>query len=483
MSARTGPALPPALQSLPSEVKTPLEKVLASEHPARKAATEAFVAAFRALDFPAVPYLGLERLEVRSDARHRGVMPHPDMLTPPQRALVGLLQHRDDVDLHFHDARNTRVLSLPETAACRRRWLGLEGGGPLLEPACLTVDGEAWSDPGWRICQRAHGRLARVLAEWPLPDLLAVYGELCPISFGLELWVGAAVAAADAERIDGEHGAWAAGVLDRLATRRAGGAVVDDAERAVRLVAFTALVRAGVPAEPRWDPLIPCFPNPNVLRRFAVQLAACWRAIPEERRGTALTQAARAEPWQRWLLAAELLREFPSADLARMLLDSGDGRWALQVLRASASPEVQAVAEAIRAAARGPALRLTCGARARISSLETMGPVQLAQLSRLARSYDGDTRPLQERIHEEPFSEVLEYLPITDTDTGTLAYEAYVLVDTAAVFVAGTDEEVASIIQGSVDRCLDLRVQSALIKALEAERRARSRARPTRPGR
>src|SRR5262249_19120281 len=117
------------LEVLPAPTAKSLAKLLSSEKRSAKKLSKAFVEALQQAGFPHTRSLDPGAVTKLGDVRSRGVMPIPADLTPVQRTLAELLAFEDGMELFFHDGTQFQLFCLPETAANRRRWLGIDPGG------------------------------------------------------------------------------------------------------------------------------------------------------------------------------------------------------------------------------------------------------------------------------------------------------------------------------------------------------------------
>jgi hypothetical protein len=208
------------------------------------------------------------------------------------------------------------AFAIPGQAWCRRRWLGIDPPGALE----LPLDA-----PLWRALAGEDDRDRRnaLAAARPLAERLDAYGDCMLGAYRLD---GQPTDWVQPDEIDDSGRAWAPAFADRLVSLFA-----DDAPRGERNhrnepdyyllhTLFLALVRAGVTIEPRWDRFLPFAGNEHLAYTHE-----CVRAIPEERRAAAIAaQIAGSFPCYMVPLGLEMLRAYPSLELARAVLGRAD---------------------------------------------------------------------------------------------------------------------------------------------------------------
>jgi hypothetical protein len=462
------------LAALPSKTAASLDKLLGAAKRSSKKTSAAFVAALREADYPffrAIPGLKLTEL---TDARARGVMPLSSELTPAQRALAELLAYEDDAELYFHDGARWQVFCFPETAANRRRWLGIDPGGVLEAPMDVVIDGAARAIPTWQAVQRAayiDGTLKAFFDKLPMARRLEVLGALFPPAYGLSFIVERPDTFMSLAELGNEGATWAPACADRLVD------LATDAWRAslaLRKVVFLALARGGVAIEPRWEPLFPLLGQPA--ERAAMR--ECMNAIAPARREATLVAAMRDDAlFDTMGGALALLDDAPSARVAALLLEHTDSNalpamlTSLDALAAHHPPVAEALA-AYRARKTRGAIELVCGDAAKPTSADALTAVQQKQLRAFGRAYDGEDLTPRARlaagksVDEGSFAGFLEIVPIVDAKKRKPQYDAYLMVDSGSIFEAGTTKQVAAIVQGGLDECHDAALADALKRAL-----------------
>ena len=217
----------------------------------------------------------------------------------------------------LHDLGTARY-ACPSATRTRRRWLGLDPPG-LLEAKTVDVehDGVATAEPLWRALQIAHDvePQTAILDALPCNVAVAVLGELHTVGIGYAIDFNALFPKVRVlHDLKAEAREWAIAQADVYPT--------DAYWKGSYLKAyiFLALVRAGVPIEPRWEHLYP-----DVMGASRDLLFECAHALPEERRAAAL-----APHLPSMSLAIEMVAEFPTPDMVRALLDGAEAnsvRW------------------------------------------------------------------------------------------------------------------------------------------------------------
>ncbi|MDX3538127.1 hypothetical protein PV721_28000 [Streptomyces sp. MB09-01] len=106
-----------------------------------------------------------------------------------------------------------------------------------------------------------------------------------------------------------------------------------------------------------------------------------------------------------------------------------------------------------------------------ITSVAQLAPVQVEQLRLCGQAYDGEDRPAERRLTPgTPDDEVLYCVELWDVvSDGSPLYEAWFYqVDSGSIFLAGTTEMVAQIIQSGLE-CEDpdreLELGTAMVRA------------------
>jgi hypothetical protein len=317
-----------------------------------------------------------------------------------------------------------------------RTWLGLEPG--VLETR--LVDGE----PLWRALQKARG--VAILDTLPCDVALRALGELCTTGYGYRIDPTQLLPSGACGRLlrdlKDEGRAWALAQADAMKD-------VPGYGSALRAFVFLALVRAGVPIEPRWD-----WFYPNLWGAPKELLFECARAIPEDRRAAVLGPRLQSMHW-----AMEMFAEFPSAAMARALLDSLEAnspRWAyfVEQLRAFGEkhPAVAAAVESAVAAAPKP-IELRVTRVAKPTRAEELTPLEREQLRigvrDLLRGMEGEDPDAEPSLAE--FIPGCWILNIASA-SGEPLYDALLYAaDNGVIFRAGTTEDVGWCVQGGFD--------------------------------
>jgi hypothetical protein len=393
-------------------------------------------AAFAAVAFPT------------SDA----IIPLPETLTPPQRALAEIVAAHVVAIGGF---------AIPKAAWVRRRWLGLEPAGALERPVLYVYDGEKRRAPLWHAllqlatvepddeAEAQPSPRAQLFASLPLAERLEVYGDIALGAYGLDL----DELAIDLDQLRDEGKEWAPAYADRLLELFGGDALhLERGEQTgipdlIKPVVALALVRAGVPLEPRWDGLIPV--EDSALTR---ELLA---ALPAPRRASVVVRALDDMfANQAVRTALGLIGDVPDVALAQAIIDRSDDvdgqpkRRILQKLAQLGAPHADIIALVTPAlAALPPPLGLRLGNVLSPSRADELTPVHIAQCARGNEMIMGcsDNWVAEEDIAFLQLGEVLD-------DRGQHAYDFAVFMDEDGVFFrAGTDEPVAVLCQFNLD--------------------------------
>lgn len=403
-----------------------------------------------------------------------------ESLTPLQRQVA--------IALTELDLPSPLWSSFPAGRAVRRRWLGLDPKGPLEQSVTFTLDGETREEPIWRWVKLIHSKWnqlsqdaylelrARFDAQFSMEERLLMWGEVNstqPRVWGLPdmaffNW------GEQPELLDQLHGAgvaWASAYLD---------SALEDTSKNFRyfLPPFMALVRGGVPLEPRWDALMP------LMVPYASEFL---HALPESRReASAMASLRQGHPANALKVIIEVLPVLPSATLLAFALECipkslGSPRKHRRALReaAGANSELLALLDAADAEA-GPPLVLTPTRERSIASEgadAVFGELDKSQLLVAGKRYlGGKGAPIEVLLAENPTGPDEErslrgqlfYRAIADAK-GKHAYDAWLYqTDSGVVFKAGTTRVAAEVVQFSVT-CKDDRLAEALEEALRAE--------------
>lgn len=408
------------------------------------------------------------------------VGPLASTLTPAQRAAIEVL-----TDLEIETNNNDVDHWFPRSIAERRRWLGIDPPGPLQKQYTFTLAGKKRTEPGWRalkLLKEAESAddhdgeelVAKWLKSLPIADRLAMWGVV-NLSWP-QVWdIG------EDDFFDGNDdklikqlgpsvATWAKRYADELLAARTAGAT----SKAIPLVPFLALVKAKVPIEPRWDALLP----------IMSQHYSLIKAIPAERRGSAVADALTQMGHPGWALgdAKRLLPMVPDPAIARYAIECikssvGSPRQHLADLAKAAAkhPAVLAVIEAARSGKPAPIELRTIAERdvAKEGKKATFSKTDEAQLLVSAKRYFGKKVPLATLLSLDPHEEqslrpVLSVRTIAN-DKNVPVYDVWEYAgDSGTVFKTGTTKAVADIIQGSVE-CSDEALGEALEHALHGK--------------
>ncbi len=404
--------------------------------------------------------IGLDTYEARGDLAEAfvavdwpspapSIMPLAAAMTPAQLALVRTLAAQPTVDLAFMKIANVRLA----------RWISSE------PPGILERIVPERGVPLWRVVReleeaRTAGELRRFLSTMSIADRLEAFGEVN--AFGYEkpyrLEDTSFFDYGDLELLHAlrdEGKVWAPRFADQLLTH-------DRRPRpAITWPVFLALVRAGISIEPRWDTLLPL--GFGVYRDLTDEVVA---AIHAERRDAAIVGAVgMSTPYA---VGLPLLEKFPSAALTRLLLDPKDGPPAAIVKEvkriAKNHPVVATALEAMLANAPQP-VALSIARVIAPSSASELSPSEQVQLAKAGEMWDGHALTAAERLsangEETSFAGHVELRSLVGAD-GSPAYDAWLyMVDSGVIFVAGTQQVAAEIIQRGLE-CSDRALRDGL---------------------
>ena len=448
------------LAKLPQKIRTPLAHALEREG---EAAVEAAHAALTAAGLPRGP---LEPLTA-------------EMLTPEQRAVAEVLAHRDLVlETHY----------VPRCAEGRRRMLGLEPPGPLDRLVDFRNGDDPPRVPLWRalFVLRDKGEAVRKLVgglKLPLLDRLAMFVEIERNPYGFDYTVAKDFPWGKARELKNPNvGEWARATADRISAALAAGVTEGSGwwctwgvGRGLREVLFEALLVNRVALKPEWDLLVPVAFSPYTLVKKIL------KAMPIERRGPA---CVRMLDWHmssgKIACGLDLLPLFPSKELTALVIahmdqvDHMPKRDTVKRLKAIAAKSTivrDALGPSVTAK---PAIDLTVTRAWKPRRLSDLTELQQKQLVVAGKWYDGKSWPAAVRLglsvpkgrrpetFEGSFAGFLEVRELADA-SGHPAYTAFLyLVDGGTIFLAGTTEPVASIVQSSLDVVTDPALKEAL---------------------
>jgi hypothetical protein len=399
----------------------------------------------------------------KSEGYLQRAIPLAAELSPDQRAVVEVLAHVPGLPLN----------DWPIYAAAwlRRRWLGIDPPGPLFG----EIEHEGRSLPLIHVLrelirddrelearqlveQRALADRVELLVDLSLADLDI---ELLDIH---ELIENATLELAALESNEGVA-AWAVPSAERLLRTfdrpfAMGERPHGDIPDLLASLALTGLVAAGVPLEPRHDVLLRLgwgeFEGVT-LRSIA--------AIPESRRSAAVLEALERMPFANYRVrvSAMLLREFPLVDVARYTLQqlgqTANPAGALELFDrlAERHPSLAPVVAECRAA-MPEVPKLSLGAVDKKVRLADLDAIRRRQLEIANERYGGEMLDVEaifaqgeEDAGETISPHFLELRTILGPD-GEPRYDAWLYnVDSGTIFVSGTDEVVAEVIQFGVE--------------------------------
>ncbi len=406
-------------------------------------------------------------LEAAAFTRH-GDGPIPDAadLTPAQRAVAELLSAYGQLQFYGW--------AIPGAAWKLRRWLGLDPPGVIERPVSFSWDGEARTEPLWQAMRsmgRKGGEFLRGLGL-PLAERLEAYADF---NFGLYSVSSFKLSWGDPAEIGTDLGEWGRRVAEQLTVDQR-----HPTNKDVNWPVFLALVRAGVPIEPRWDVLLPA--GDGDLRQPTIE---CATAIPEARRELALIGAVRriADGHPTVRAGLELLPTFPSRALTELIEANADSaasapkfaritkRDLYRRLKEIATDH-PIVAEALEGPPQAPVL--TVGGRLEPRQASDLTDIQQQQLVMSAGHYDGREMTADELLDPEPEDEEASFYGFVKLLTlveasGKPVYDAWIyMTDSGSIYRAGTTELVAEIIQLGVE-CNDPRLRDGLRLVLQGE--------------
>ncbi len=405
-------------------------------------AREHVAAAFAAVAWPAPP---------------PAIMPRADELAPAQRALIETLAMEPAVSLAFMKIANVRLAA----------WVGLAPGGVLERIV------EERGAPLWRVMRELEeakdGSARAFLSTLSIADRLAAFGEVN--LFGHEKPYRLAAESffdyRDRELLESlrdEGREWAPTFADHLLT-------LDRMPKEnVRWPVFLALVRAGIPIEPRWDVLVPL--GFGAYRELTDEVVA---AIPEARRAAAIIGSlGKVNPWA---IGVPLLDRFPSVELVCALLGKPGGPPpALVEMIEPVARRHPVVAEVLAEALAGqaPAVSLAVARVLAPTRPAELTAIEQAQLARAGERWDGRVASVSDRLAranaETSFAGHIELRSLVDPE-GRPAYDAWLYMgDSGTVFVAGTETVAAEIVQGGIE-CSDRALRAGLEKVLRRAKR------------
>jgi hypothetical protein len=458
---------------LPPELRTSLDAALAT-------ATPVVVNEKPAMSFPGLRVVMSREVDATQATHLKAVfdgvgwpetgIPLASELTPAQRAFAEALAER------YIDVRKGRMPRLPAT---RRRWLGLDPPTALERPYAdglplwkYLANVEAAAEAAEE--EPAEGQdvasiYARVLASLAPADRLEVLGELALGTYHLRTLENESVLG-----IGPEGGAWGPAYADQLLA--IWGDPTSSIERPTDekppeiagLLATLAIARAGVPFEPRWEPLVRLGAWTDA---FVAASRDVLNAVAPARRGE-IAVAATAEMFanQRVRTLLALLPAAPDTRVVEAIVAALDEeelttprqRIYAQLRAASAgTPVAAAVAELLDGLPQP--IELVCNDLVGPTHQSQLTPVQAAQCATCAAKIMGVG---SDYVNDEEI-QYLELFGIFDA-SGARKYDAVVLMgEDGGVFLAGTNEVVAILCQYRL-YCNDPALKDAIATAFES---------------
>ena len=458
------------LQMLSPEAATAVRRAMQSADDAKALWKEAF----EAVEFPT-----------------GDLYPLPAELTSAQRAVAEVSARRGAEVGRF---------ALPRNAARRRRWLGIDPGGELETLVRFEHEGQERHEPLWHAMQstvrtdvnvweQILSKPAAILGSLPIPRRLTAIGELFseraqgrwPYEIEGEYLVLHPEVRLVADLGD-EGGSWAVAMADDLLNQASkiaeGNPNIDQAWScyhsfgAIRWAVFLALARAGVPVEPRWDPLL-VVRSPRAYPELSHE---CVQAIDEGRRGAAIHAAmSHMYPTEVVEIGLQLIEVFPHRELLDSILQSApqsrlSERLVLARLERILGGQSDLLDLLHAAKTRLPPIPdLVCTSVWTVTRLDALTSTEQDQLAIACKRWDGNDLPLRARFEgdDEELRVVgeLEVCEIHDAEEGG-GYTAYLLGhDSGTVFRRGTTEIVAEVVHldlSSPDQALKDALELAL---------------------
>ena len=469
-------ATAPDLSTIPTEFRAAFEQAIAlravvteAERVPNSMAEAALWAARAAADRAtrlAMAALGLPHFEPTAKAEggfvlysERPVLPAEALTDTQRQVLIALV---DQTELF---ADNYPV---PMTARCRRQWLGLVPPGPLWQAG---PDGA----PRYFDLRRRVAADKRAFQTWlaalPVAEKVPLLYELDlarrDIRAEYESPIGAVL-----RWLTPDLGPWALAAAEReLAVLGQSKSPTYENPR-IQLV-FAALVAAGVPIEPRFEPLL------RIDRPFPTSLNDAWiAAIAEPRREAAVMAALKAVRFvsEALWLVTDLLPRWPFAELALYaeanIKEGREPKAVRQALKdaAAAHSHIKKALADWKKSQPKP-LKLKVISTAKLADLLPLSAEQAAQLEAAGREYNGvvcsaaDLIAGRSAADEVILPDTIEYTRL-EGPRGKPAIDLWAMMaDSGTFFAAGTTAVVARICQFDVD-CDDAVLGAGLQLAL-----------------
>ncbi len=243
---------------------------------------------------------------------------------------------------------------------------------------------------------------------------------------------------------------------------------------------FLALARAGVQIQEAWEGLLPVSSDASL----APLTLECLRAVPEHRRPMVLVSAIRGLTFSGDIVrcALAILELEPQPGVLALLFECAEEaaqapartrttRGELKRALKQLARKHQGLSAAIeRYLSGGPVLpKLRIGSRRSPSAATELSPTERLQICAAGTAWDGEELTAEDRLaddgSEHSFRGCAEILRLDDED-GNPVYDAWLYAeDAGAVYVAGTTNEVAAIVQGGVE-CPDVGLAAVLVDLL-----------------
>jgi hypothetical protein len=421
--------------ALPPPAAEAMRKVLADPDVGKWATRTAYEDAMVAVDYP------------------RGRFPLPEQLTPAQRAFIEITVSRPELD---------PVAPAPRWTV--RRWLGMDPGGALERVVPHEVGGARETSPLWRELDAARNdpaELRRLIERLPMPERLAVYGELDAGAYGFtRAELDFELPGLESLRDEGRE--WAPRHADWLLERAKDPSNPYDVKQRLRIrpPLFLSLLRSHVPIEPRWEVFLPLrMDQPDLIRE-------CLGSFSDERKVHAVRAALpTGMPEEAMKILVPLMDMYPLPGLVELAFERHIAFY---------PPKKETLAALEDAARRHPELAEA------LAENRKKKPLKL-QVEPQPRPAQSALTPLQKKQIAQMDEGTLEHLDfyLVKDAKGAPLYDAILFADSdGQVFKTGTSEAVAMIAQQNADG-QDGALCVALDQAFEAYRKKAKSKKPT----
>jgi hypothetical protein len=467
-------AFAPFLAQLPAEARRLAREVLVA--PARYESRATLARALKAVGFD-------RQEEWSAEQRVRRAIPLPEALTPSQRALAEIASRLDPVRIDGY--------TIPSHGWCRRRWLGRDPRGVLEREVAFDDD----KVPLWRALSLLwvrgdEGAAKALVARLGLsrPERLELFADLVHGAYNLEAkhhfeYGPRGREAMPLADIDASCVEWARATIARWSRWSRfddGHVAAPPYELCWPVMAALTRSKIAMTGDAAKFLLVTFQPAEYVeLGRQALRL------FPEAERDALLLERVQGMPATYGFRAAfALLEDFPSEALVEFMLSVCDeigGKSKREIAQelaelAATIPEVRRPLARFRGE-QPPEIELARIRTFEPSQSDELTPGQKEQLRHAGMLWDGQDCPAADRLSDDgaanhgsgqvqSFRGFLKVIEIADA-SGKHAYDAYLyMVDSGAIFRAGTTDVVAQIIQRGL-QCSDLALKEALQVVLE----------------